>query len=444
MRETQTQTDVAPQARTQVVTSVVIAGHPDPTVVGARRIIGAEASLPLGRGDDCAFPGGFNDGKVSRQHARIDATTRGITVEDLGSRNGTWVDGVAITEPTPLKAGSILAIGRVVCVVEHGPLRYVKPTDPETLGISLAVAGLLREIEQVAPRLTSVTVLGETGVGKELVARALHRRSGRSGAMVALNCAGMRGELMTTTLFGHGRGAFTGAVGTRLGLIEKAERGSFFLDEIADAPGDFQALLLRVLETQRYRRVGEDNERTAEVRVVAGAQPRISAQVASGAFRTDLWNRLATVVLTVPPLSKRGADIPLLPRHFLAAHGEDPALLNTASVVALMRRAWPGNVRELSAVIERGVVAHDGSDLLEPGPWLDDPLRSATVADIAPAAGKKRKAPTPRPPRATIVQAFADNGGDVSKAAAAFGVNRRTLYRWASALDIDVSQSRTL
>lgn len=441
MDETQTQTDTTTQrAEATDALTLTVVHHRDRALIGARRVIGAGAQLILGRDDDaCALPGAFDDPRVSRRHVRLVERGGQVFAEDLGSRNGTALDGVALTEERAVPSGGALALGDVVCLVHRAPLTFRRPTDPEMVGIGPELAALLDRIRRVAERETPVLVLGEMGTGKELVARALHRASKRRGPLVAVNCAGVTEALITSELFGHARGAFTDARTARDGLVGRGRGGTLFLDELADAPQRFQATLLRFLETGRYRPLGADTELEADVRVVAGAQPRITDLVASEAFRPDLWSRLSRFVIVVPPLRERPADIPILARHFADRAGGVDLPLSVPLVFELLRRPWLGNVRELGAALERGVIAHDGGDCLEPGPWLDSPA-AASVPAAAPRPpaqrGDKRKPPTPRPPRAAIEAAIANHAGRVQSAADALGVDRRTLYRWMEQLGI--------
>lgn len=448
MQQTETQPEGLHRPERSELRCLQVVYHPDAELIGARRVLPPEGEWVLGRDDETLLPGAFEDGRVSRRHARLRVSAGAVSVEDLASRNGVYVEGVRIAsgQPTPLSAGSVFSLGRVVCRLSLMPARYDKPRHPEILGISPVVAKLLRAIRKVGRRDTPVMLVGEMGVGKELVARALHARSGRRGELVALNCAATSKDLIAAELFGHGRGAFTGAVGVRQGLLARGQGGTIFLDELADAPLPFQPLLLRFLETGRFRPLGSDDEVSSDARIVGGAQPRIADQVAADRFRKDLWSRLARVILEIPPLRERREDIPLLARHFADRLGGAHLELSPEVLVALMRRAWPGNVRELASVIERGVIAFEDSDAraFALGPWLDpDPaLSAAPSTDLPEPPRAMRKAPTARPGRDTIEAALDRHQGRVASAAEALGVDRRTLYRWCKQLDIDPSAWR--
>ena len=236
------------------------------------------------------------------------------------------------------------------------------------LGESPAIRHLLDDIARVAGAPTSVLICGETGTGKELVARLLHAGSPRArGPLVTINCAAFAEPLLESELFGHERGAFTGAVERKRGLLEMAEGGTLLLDEIGEFPLPLQPKLLRVLQERRFRRVGGTTEIACDVRVLAATHRDLAAMVTAGTFRADLLYRLNVVVLEVPPLRSRRDDIPLLAQAFLqhfAREFDRPAQsLSTGALAVLQAHPWPGNVRELQNVIERGVLFCDAAEL---------------------------------------------------------------------------------
>jgi len=257
----------------------------------------------------------------------------------------------------------------------------------DILGESPAIRRLLLDIARVAPARTSVLIVGESGTGKELVARALHRESPRAGgALVTVNCAAFAETLLESELFGHERGAFTGATERKRGLLEVAEGGTLFLDEIGEFPLTLQPKLLRVLQERRFRRVGGTAEIESDVRVVTATHRDLGAMLAAGEFREDLYYRLNVVTLQVPPLRERPEDIPLLALHFLRRFAREldrpVAALHPDALWVLQAHTWPGNVRELQNVIERGVLFCAGdtlgvADLPEP---LRQPPASASPA----------------------------------------------------------------
>jgi two-component system, NtrC family, response regulator HydG len=233
------------------------------------------------------------------------------------------------------------------------------------LGHCPAMAELRRQIARFGPSELRIHVYGETGTGKERVARALHARSGRSRrAFVAFNAAGFSDELVEAELFGHARGAFTGAVVEREGFVAAAEGGTLFLDEVAELTPRAQAKLLRFLQEREYRRIGETASRRADVRLLTATNVDLFARVREGRFRADLWYRLKDERLTLPPLRERGTDVLLLARHFLAAEaarqGRRPPAVAPDAARALARFCWPGNIRQLESEMRRLVVAAEG------------------------------------------------------------------------------------
>jgi transcriptional regulator with GAF, ATPase, and Fis domain len=230
----------------------------------------------------------------------------------------------------------------------------------EILGVSSAIRKIEEEVGQVAPTDATVLILGESGTGKELVAREIHQRSNRSEhPMIRVNCASVPKELYESEFFGHVKGAFTGAVRDRVGRFAAADGGTLFLDEVGEIPLDLQSKLLRVLQEGQYERVGDDRTRSVDVRVVAATNRDLAAEVKAGRFREDLFYRLNVFPIEVPPLRRRGDDIPLLAEHFLARGAQKlkrSAKLTSENVAELQRYDWPGNVRELQNVIERALI----------------------------------------------------------------------------------------
>jgi formate hydrogenlyase transcriptional activator len=238
----------------------------------------------------------------------------------------------------------------------------------ELLGQSLALQALGRKIDLVAPTDATVLILGESGTGKELVAREIHRRSRRAEKpLIKVNCAAVPRELYESEFFGHTRGAFTGALRDRPGRFELADKGTLFLDEVGEIPLELQSKLLRVLQEGELERVGDDRTRKVEVRLVAATNRDLRAEAEAGRFRQDLYFRLSTFPLELPPLRGRKEDIPLLAEHFLqlAARkvGRAPPRLTLAAVERLQQYDWPGNVRELQHVVERAVIISTGARL---------------------------------------------------------------------------------
>lgn len=282
---------------------------------------------------------------------------------------------------------------------------------------------VLKLINRAAPTDSSVLILGESGTGKDLLARAIHHRSPRKdGPFVAIHCGGLQREILESELFGHERGAFTGAHATKPGLFEMADKGTVLLDEIGEMPLDSQVKLLRALETQSFYRVGGTQPRQVDVRVVAATNKDLAEAVRRGQFRQDLFFRINTITMTLPPLRERPEDILLLAGHFLADHPSlSPMRLSKDAAQALTHYSWPGNVRELKHVIQRALMLAPG-ELIE---LQDLPL------DLQ--AGSKQEESEPRrldaKERKHIVDVLKQVRGQRGKAAAILGIDPKTLYR---------------
>src|SRR5271170_7191330 len=245
----------------------------------------------------------------------------------------------------------------------------------DIVGSSEALRKVLREIAKVAPSDSTVLILGETGTGKELLARAIHKRSKRAErAFIGVNCAAIPPSLVASELFGHEKGAFTGATQRRLGRFESANGGTIFLDEVGDLPLEVQVTLLRVLQEREIERVGSSNPIAVDVRVIAATHRDLNALVAEGKFRKDLLYRLNVVPVEMPPLRDRSADIPLLAEYFIDRFGKRAGkkfrTIGKKSLKVLQAYGWPGNVRELQNVIERAVILSDGDNLAVDETWL--------------------------------------------------------------------------
>lgn len=309
------------------------------------------------------------DRSLSRVHARFTVDVDGrVTVEDVGSTNGTWLRGKRV-QTASLDAGDevVLGGGGVVAYV-HATLatpaeaRGAAPTTDGLVVASDVMRDFLAMAERVAASAVPVLVLGETGTGKEVVARFLHEKGPRRAKrLVAVNCGAIPPQLVESTLFGHEKGAFTGAALTKKGVFEEADGGTLLLDEVAELPAPAQAALLRVLETKRLTRVGGVRDIAVDVRTVAATHRDLSAMIEAGTFREDLYYRLSTMVLTVPPLRERAEEIEPLAHHFVvrAAEGR-PIALSHEALARLHDYAWPGNVRELRNAIERAVLVARG------------------------------------------------------------------------------------
>jgi len=325
------------------------------------------------------------------------------------------------------------------------------------VGRGRAMTELRRDLERLGPTDVTVLILGESGAGKERVAAALHD-AGRGGPLVTLNCAAMPRELMEAELFGAEKGAFTGAIRSRPGLVEQADGGTLFLDEIGELDLMLQPKLLRFLETRRARRVGGDAEYAVRVRMVAATNRDLALEVRENRFRADLYYRLAEVVVSVPPLRERKEDIPDLARTFVAGanerFGKHIESVEPGLILKLQEHDWPGNVRELKSVIDRLVLFHDGPMLrtgwweapvarfpeaglaVEPAPKVGS-LTSGVVENTLPVEDVERgnghggEAMPGRAARRDLARKLLDEGRlSLSEVAARVGVHPTTLFRW--------------
>jgi two-component system response regulator AtoC len=301
----------------------------------------------------------------------------------------------------------------------------------EIIGQSAAMQEVFDTIRQVAPTRATVLIQGESGTGKELVARAIHRLSPRNrGPFVAVHCAALSQNLLESELFGHEKGAFTGAVEQRRGRFELADGGTLFLDEIGEIDPSIQVKILRVLEERRFERVGGQETLEVDVRLVAATNRDLKKMVTDGKFREDLFYRLYVVVVQLPPLRERASDIPLLIDHFIKqfaqSHAKPVDGITSEAVELLSAYSWPGNVRELKNVIERMVVLSKGGKLSArdiPGGIKESGARPqgilAAADDLTLEEAEKR----------LIIRALRVHDGNVTKAAEQLGISRRTLHR---------------
>jgi DNA-binding NtrC family response regulator len=325
-------------------------------------------ALSVGTAKDNALV--VTDFTVSRYHLEVVVVGGGIVVTDLGSTNGTYVGAVRI-ERAIVPHGTLVKLGGTTVRFEDAA-RAIVPKDErahELVGLrarSPQMVRLFADIERVAATPTSVLVVGESGTGKERVAEAIHARSPRAKApFITIDCGALTSSLLSSELFGHERGAFTGADRAHAGAFERAGEGTVFLDEIGELPAADQVSLLGVLERKRFRRVGGTSEIELGARVVAATNRDLRAEVNNNRFRHDLYHRIAIVVLRIPALRDRREDIPLLVEHFareLGADGTIEQLFGEETIARWQRHPWPGNVRELRNAVEAALVVGPPGD----------------------------------------------------------------------------------
>ncbi len=439
-----------PKARLVVVGQALFASHALPR----------EGRLLLGRSEKSDVR--IEDDSISRKHCRIHLGAR-VEIEDLGSVNGTRVRGqrLAAGQRAPVFPGEAFHVGEVMIVLvsdragsaeeRRSPdqietRRGREPgTDKAPKAARVVEDPKMRALYTMAARIAAgqihVLVLGETGVGKELVAETLHEQSPRrAGPFVCLNCAALSESLLEAELFGHERGAFTGAVQAKAGLLEAAHGGTMFLDEVGEMPLGLQAKLLRVIESQQLLRVGAVRPRDIDVRFVAATNRDLQRAIGEGRFRSDLFFRLDGARLVIPPLRERAAEIEPLARAFALRAARDLGLprapeFRPEALNLLRAYPWPGNVRELRNFVERAILLADGPAL---GPEHFPIAEMAAALPVREAISPERTlregpvssrpgAPDGEAERARILAVLHECAGNQSRAAKVLGIARSTL-----------------
>jgi DNA-binding NtrC family response regulator len=374
------------------------------------------------------------DPKVSGLHCEVHLG-ESVRLRDLGSKNGTFVAGVRVVEAL-LAPNDVIALGDTRLQVVPLGARAEPLLDADDfhglVGQSPAIRALTARLAQLAGNDTTVLIQGETGTGKERVAEALHLASRRaSQPQVVVDCGAMPATMIEAELFGHERGAFTGAVASVPGAFERAQGGTLFLDEIGELPLELQPKLLRAIESRVVRRLGGTRTLDVDVRVVSATNRDLPLEVAAGRFREDLFYRLAVVTLKVPPLRDRLEDVPLLVGRIARDLGVDPSpFLEPSAMEALQRHAWPGNVRELRNAIERAAALAEPLDAPSspPGP-TDTTGTVASAVDIEVPLRLGRQRVVERYERAYVEKLLSACNGNVSEASRRAGLERMAMYR---------------
>ncbi len=397
---------------------------------GTQRRLIPRKGLLLGR-EAKVFEEAFLDPRMSVRHAELRVEGARVLLRDLGGGGGTRLNGKLLLEERELSAGDVIRLGDTLLVYSPAS-SSVETAEPQLIGASGAMVAVRRSVDAVARRMHSVVVTGETGTGKEVVARLVHDRSGRTGPFVAVNCGTFTEGLLASELFGHVRGAFTGAAQDQLGLFRAARGGTLLLDEIAEIPLGLQANLLRALEAREVRPVGGTRDIATDVRVVVTSCREMIDLVRAGQFRSDLYSRLAQWTVRLPPLRERREDIPALITHLLARCDGAGRKLTPDLAEALLVHEWPLNVRGLLTVLSIAVVcAREGEPLsLCPDVQLAlSTTRSLRAAGDAP--------PAPLPDKGGLTSLMRQFEGNVAAAARQIGVTRPKLYRllWAQAIE---------
>ena len=393
-----------------------------------------ESAVHVGQSDTCELQ--LRDPALSRRHVSFEPIGSRLRLTDLGSTNGTYVNGIAVVTAF-LRGGEHVQVGSTTLAIERGPAPSPTMLPERThfgrvVGWSREMRRLYALCERLAAANVPVIIGGETGTGKEALAEALHESSPRAAApFVVFDCTTVAPSLVESELFGHERGAFTGAVAQRRGVFEQAQGGTLLIDEIGDLDPALQPKLLRVLERGEVRRVGGDRSIALDVRVLAATRRDLDHEVQAGRFRDDLFHRLAVARVELPPLRERKGDVTLLARHFTVQQGGDVQLLTPPVLARWEDSAWPGNVRELRNAVARLLALGDLASTPEGEPARKT-AAPATATDFL-AAVLEQKLPLPEArkrvadelERRYLEEVLKKHGGDVAAAAAASGIGRR-------------------
>ena len=414
--------------------------EPRPSPIGALvRVLGVKSAPPmlklkvgtciLGSGPNCDIV--ISEPTVSRVHVELGLVPEGVTVKDLGSRNGTFYQGQRV-EKMVLALGGRINVGATAVAIDADTEALAQA--PEftgtfyrgIVGVSLPIRRLFAVLTRLEGSLATVLVEGESGVGKELVARALHEGSSVAGCpFIAVNCGAIPRELVASELFGHRRGAFSGAIDARRGAFESADGGTLFLDEIGELPIEVQPVLLRAIESGEVRPVGDDQAKHVKVRLVAATNRNLEGEVRANRFRQDLFYRLAVVRLAVPPLRERPEDVEPLARRFATNMGIGE--LPTGVLEQLKSRSYAGNVRELQNAIQAYAALGDLPQASSRLSMLEQAF--SEVVDVQRPYADQKDEVTDRFTRVYLMALMAHANGNQSVAARLAGLNRSYLGR---------------
>jgi DNA-binding NtrC family response regulator len=458
------------RARPTPCLCVVLEGE-RPLVGGARYVLAGVSEIVIRRGAarevervvtadgqrlTVVLPSRF----LSSEHARLQPTPEGWRLVDLESSNGTHVNGRRVTEAT-LEPGDVFAVGRALLAIEEMPL---DPEDRDAWDVDLAdvtagpqglltlwspMAATLADLRRIARETVTVTLVGETGTGKEVLAGAIHALSGRRGPYVAINCGAIPKDLVEGQLFGHKRGSFSGATADSRGSIRAADAGTLLLDEIVSTQEGVQIALLRTIQQREVTPIGASEPVAVDVRFVAASQIPLRDAVARGGFREDLRARLEGFVFRIPPLRERRVDLGILVASLLRRQGvtdADRPTIGPAAALRLWRHAWPANVRELEQALLRGwALAHGGeieeAHLPDPDHEFDqdtepDPVTTAGAPAGDPAGDSHRGF------RDELDETLRATGGNVAETARRLGRSRQFVHGWVKRFGIDPESYR--
>ncbi len=394
---------------------------------------GKEAPLlkptTLGSGNDAAFK--LEDPTVSRNHVQLSPRADGVWVKDLGSMNGTKVSGARIDEAL-IESEATLAVGNSLVRISIVEDAVDAPLGPPRLGDAVAASPAMRRVlgvlERVARSEAPIVLLGETGTGKDVLARAAHASSARAHMpLTVFDCSAVTPTLIESELFGHEKGAFTGAAGERRGVFQQAHGGTLFIDEIGELPLDLQPRLLRAVESGQVKALGKERAAQVDVRIIAATHRDLEAAVKAGKFRQDLFYRLAVAMVKVPPLRERPEDIPLLAERFVRELQKEDFSIPPALMERMVAYDWPGNVRELRNVVARAILGEANA--------LAGQGKPQTPQSAEPFHGLPFKEAKERLvdnfTRDYVETLLQRHGGNVSRAARAAGLARPYLHKLA-------------
>ena len=386
----------------------------------------------------------IDDPKLSRVHASVSRAGLVFEIRDLGSRNGTFINGERV-ERHSLTLGDVVRVGDTLLEIgPEGAGKAMEPGDTALVARSSALLAAVQAADRVAPSDLPVLLMGETGTGKEVFARRVHARSGRRGAFLAINCASLPRELVESTLFGHKKGAFTGATADSDGFFAQAHDGTLFLDEVGELAAHQQAKLLRVLENHEYVPVGSTGVVRSNARIIAATNADLDAEIASGGFRADLYARLAGTVIRLPPLRSRHRDILALAESFLSelAPGED-FRFSASAAEKLVLHPWPHNVRELRGAMQRLTLLQPAGGEVS-GRAIENALDSLLRGGgaVSPEQRSTRRPRGSMPGREELVARLAALKGNVNRLAEQYGKDAKQIYRWLKRHDLDPATFR--
>ncbi len=430
-----------------------VLGYQRPHVAGSRHRIDGLVEVVIGRGEEDravrdarALALQVADQTMSQRHARLTPAGATWTIEDLGSRNGTFVDGTKV-ERADLTDGALVVLGGTAFTVRALAASGAPDVDAQQLATPLPDVRTfstnfereLANLVRLAPTSQSIVIHGETGSGKEVIARAIHAASQRPGAFVGVNCGALPANLVESELFGHKKGAFSGATEDRPGLLRAADRGTLLLDEIGDLPLSTQAALLRVLQEREVMPIGATRPVPIDIRVLAASHRDLEAEVRAGRFREDLWSRLAGYTAEIPALRDRREDLGLLIAALLSRMSAVGIRFTADAGLALLQYDWPRNVRELEQVLRSAVaLASDGVIELAQLPRM---LQGSSPARESEPS-REPLSPADLARHDELRAALQKHAGNIAAVGRELGVARMQIHRWLERYGIDIDEYR--